>query len=284
MSLLNSFLDALAFLSRLATPKLWNKGLAAERMVSALPAYGLVGLVLGIVQSLAALVFCLAFFTASSAGFALLWPQAMLGAWNWLGLSVWLTRALHWDGLADLGDALGSGASGARFWEILRDSRLGAFGALWLLIVALGQWLALSWHLALVLAPFVQAKASGQAELALAHFSALMLAPAWGRAGVIWLASSGTARDAQSLGGMLVSSLATVYPRLNLIYMLLAALSLLGLWLLGLSFWRLLLLGGFQFWLTCYLARIARDNGGLSGDFFGAAIESGTLLFLLLTI
>ena len=72
---------------------------------------------------------------------------AALAAWLWMALEAWSTRGLHWDGLADLGDASGSGAQGERFWAILRDSRLGAFGALHLLLAFGGMWLTVCWHI-----------------------------------------------------------------------------------------------------------------------------------------
>ncbi len=40
-----------------------------------------------------------------------------------------VTGALHLDGLADTADALGAGRDRARALEILRDSRIGSFGA-----------------------------------------------------------------------------------------------------------------------------------------------------------
>lgn len=48
-----------------------------------------------------------------------------------------LTGALHEDGLADTADALGGGQTPERRLEIMRDSRIGSFGAV-ALIVALG--------------------------------------------------------------------------------------------------------------------------------------------------
>ena len=39
------------------------------------------------------------------------------------------TGALHEDGLADTADALGAGANRERALEIMRDSRIGSFGA-----------------------------------------------------------------------------------------------------------------------------------------------------------
>ncbi|GMR21726.1 MAG: adenosylcobinamide-GDP ribazoletransferase [Acidobacteriota bacterium] len=49
-------------------------------------------------------------------------------------LSAWLTRALHLDGLADFVDGLGGGTRGDVL-RIMKDSRIGAFGAIALVLV-----------------------------------------------------------------------------------------------------------------------------------------------------
>ena len=49
--------------------------------------------------------------------------------------TVLLTGALHEDGLADVADALGGSADRDRALEIMKDSRVGAFGALALVLV-----------------------------------------------------------------------------------------------------------------------------------------------------
>lgn len=58
-----------------------------------------------------------------------------------------LSGAMHEDGLADLADGIGGGADPARRLEIMRDSRLGSYGAM-ALILAFGLsaalWLRLS--------------------------------------------------------------------------------------------------------------------------------------------
>jgi len=51
-------------------------------------------------------------------------------------VAVLLTGALHEDGLADVADALGAHVDRARRLEILRDPRVGAFGALALVLAA----------------------------------------------------------------------------------------------------------------------------------------------------
>lgn len=50
-----------------------------------------------------------------------------------------LTRMLHWDGLADVGDAFWGGHTTERRLEIMSDSRTGAFGATAVALVAVAQ-------------------------------------------------------------------------------------------------------------------------------------------------
>ncbi len=54
-----------------------------------------------------------------------------------VGAQLLLTGALHEDGLADVADGLGGGADRARALEIMRDSRIGAYGALALAVALL---------------------------------------------------------------------------------------------------------------------------------------------------
>lgn len=255
---LGHFLDALAFLSRLVPPRSFTRA----SLIACVPWFGAAGLALGGLFALAAAL-ALAFFYSLSPGLAAQALGALAAAWIWLGLELWSTRGLHWDGLADLGDACGSGAQGVRFWEVLRDSRLGAFGALSLLLVFSGQWAALAWH------------------LAAGHWLALVLAPAWSRACAVWLAASAPAAEAASLGGL---ACAGASPALSRAYALAAGLAISSLLALGLSVWQGVALAAGQYWLTRRLACVARAHGGLSGDFLGAAIELGQLWFLLATV
>ena len=56
--------------------------------------------------------------------------------------SVWLTGAFHEDGLADTADGLGGGLTRERALEIMKDSRIGSYGSVALLL-ALGLKVAL---------------------------------------------------------------------------------------------------------------------------------------------
>jgi adenosylcobinamide-GDP ribazoletransferase len=62
-----------------------------------------------------------------------------------LGLAwlVFLTGGLHEDGLADIADAVRAGRSRERMLEILKDSRIGTYGALALIVFFLLRWQAI---------------------------------------------------------------------------------------------------------------------------------------------
>lgn len=63
----------------------------------------------------------------------------MLAACIALAALVMLTGALHQDGLADLADGLGGGRDKAHCLEIMRDSRIGSYGVV-ALVLCMGAW------------------------------------------------------------------------------------------------------------------------------------------------
>ncbi|MGE0098302.1 MAG: adenosylcobinamide-GDP ribazoletransferase [Hydrogenophaga sp.] len=87
-----------------------------------------------IVGGLSALLFC-----------ALQWALPTVPAAAWVAaivstvFSVMLTGAFHEDGLADLADGLGGSAQRERALEIMKDSRIGSFGAIALVLVLLAK-------------------------------------------------------------------------------------------------------------------------------------------------
>jgi adenosylcobinamide-GDP ribazoletransferase len=54
-----------------------------------------------------------------------------------VGCSAWLSRGLHLDGVADLCDGLGGSFEASRRLEIMKDSHIGAFGVVGLIMVLL---------------------------------------------------------------------------------------------------------------------------------------------------
>ncbi len=61
-----------------------------------------------------------------------------------LALSAMLTGGLHEDGLSDTADGLYGGWTKARRLEIMKDSRVGSYGVLALVLVTLARWSALT--------------------------------------------------------------------------------------------------------------------------------------------
>src|SRR5947208_15930307 len=57
-----------------------------------------------------------------------------------LGMLIAITGALHEDGLADVFDAFRAGRSPERIQAILKDSRIGVYGAVALVMTLLMRW------------------------------------------------------------------------------------------------------------------------------------------------
>ena len=68
---------------------------------------------------------------------------AMIAAAIALAAGLALTGALHEDGLADVADGFGGGRDREAKLEIMKDSRLGSYGALALILSLLARWTAL---------------------------------------------------------------------------------------------------------------------------------------------
>lgn len=126
---LRGFRLAVQFLTRLPVPGVAD--FSPVDLARSAAWFPLVGLVVG---GLVALVtFALDYRSASVAG--------IVGVLAW----VWLTGALHLDGLADLADAIGaSHRDPERFFAVLRDPHLGTFGVVSIVLVLLLKTAALA--------------------------------------------------------------------------------------------------------------------------------------------
>lgn len=251
-SLTERYLDALSFLSRLVT----RPGQTERRFQDCLPAFAPAGLTLGLLWTALALA-ALCFAVAAGVSAALC---PFVAGWIWMLALLWTTRALHWDGVADLADACGSGTTGERFWQIMRDSRLGAFGALAVCSGLAGCLLLAAAH------------------LEQGNWALLALAPAWGRSCSLLLAASAPPQGGGSLGKLVCSAMTPRLVRQQRIWL---ATIVLLVWLTGVPVPQMLLLLAGQWLLQNKLRRTALAHGGLSGDFLGATIELAQLWFLL---
>ena len=251
---LSRFLDALAFFTCLV-PARMSSGSA---LPSLLPWFGPAGLVLGAACTGSALLLSL-----HLSGSAVPVPlQTMLAGFAWLALEMLLSRALHWDGLCDLADALGSFRTGDAFWEVMKDSRIGAFGATALAAVFAGQLLCASAH------------------AAAGNWLVLALAPAWSRCQATLAFGAVAPRNPASLGGRFAAG-PTAGPRnLALLQLGLMALCLPAFGLPWRSAFAACLV---QACILAWIIRTAARHGGFNGDFAGASIELSQLAFLLAT-
>ena len=114
------FLIALQFLTRVPVPA-WT-GFRPEWLQDCLRYFPLVGALVGVAGA-AVLALGMAW-----------WPVPVAVVLS-MAFTVWLTGGFHEDGLADTCDALGGAVSRARALEIMKDSRIGSYGTLALVLV-----------------------------------------------------------------------------------------------------------------------------------------------------
>lgn len=235
MNPLHDFLVALTFLTRLGRARITTN----EAISRSMPMYPLVGALIGLILALV----------------SQLPLSTWVLAWTLTGLNLYLTRGLHWDGWADLWDGWGSGATGERFWDIVKDSRIGAFGTMGL-VLGLGTQASL-----------LEAAVSQNA------WGAVLFAPVFGRfcclvmarlsqrltrCGLGANAMQGATRYALILGGCTTLLPALTLSPTHLVASLALAVAPLA---------ALLTLG--------------RRHGGVNGDFLGTAIIAGEICALL---
>lgn len=183
------------------------------------------------------------------------WAPSLLGAVVAVSAGVWLTGALHEDGLADTLDALGSGAVGSDALEIMRDSRLGTYGTLGLTVSVL-------WRVTAVASlPPVAAVAGLVTAHSLARVGAVALMATMTPARSDGLGTSWTSglsnRDVSvaAVGGLIVGSIA------------------LGWWVTPLFALTGLVVLGVR-WVS------RRRIGGVTGDVLGACEQLSEMLTL----
>jgi len=221
-----------------------------ERGAKAAWAYPLVGLVTGGLAGLTGLI-------ALWAGLA-----TPLSALISLAILILLTGAMHEDGLADTADGLWGGWDPARRLEIMKDSHIGGYGVIALVLSLSGRWTAL----------WILFSTSPSAAL-----TALLVAPMLSRAAMpAVMAALPHARD-QGL------SHSTGRPPSATAILAVGIAVILGFLLLG---WGIFPAAFWVALVTFALARIARAKiGGQTGDILGATqqITEITVLFLLTT-
>ena len=151
---LRLFFTALAFFTRL--PCLRWAGQSEDDLNHAARYFPLVGSVVG-------LMVALAYWLSVR-----ILPQELAIIFS-MAATLWLTGAFHEDGLADTVDGLGGGWSKDQALDIMRDSRIGSYGAIALFMALLAKFQALA-HLSPALLPVVML-----AGHALSRFAAVLV-------------------------------------------------------------------------------------------------------------
>lgn len=233
-----SLLTAFQFLTTF--PAIIRRTFTAQELGRAVGYFPLVGLTLGGVLY------------GLGSGLGLIFPTQVVAIFI---LAAWLllTRALHFDGFLDTCDGLFGGFTPERRLEIMRDSRVGAFG------VAGGGMLLLAKYAAIISLP---------------HLSRLLLAPVLGR----WVTSIAIfaypyARD-NGLGRDMKDN--TRWPQVILATLV----AILASWFF--AGWTGLLafaIGALVFWMGASFT--LRRIPGLTGDSYGALCELIELVVLL---
>jgi adenosylcobinamide-GDP ribazoletransferase len=168
-----------------------------------------------------------------------------------------VTGALHEDGLADTADSLGAGADRERALAIMRDSRIGTYGTIALVLALLARLIALAglWEPAMVAGVLIAVGALSRAALPVV----MLVQPPARRDGLA--AAAGRPPPLRAAAGcalaLLVALACLPTPQALVAALTVAAVA-------GLVAWRL-----------------ARRFGGYTGDTLGAVQQAAEVAFLM---
>ncbi|MCX8119075.1 MAG: adenosylcobinamide-GDP ribazoletransferase [Desulfobacterota bacterium] len=242
---MKSLLLAISFLTILPV----GKGHAVEEkaLARSMAFYPAVGLLIG-------LLLCLGYYL-----FSLLFPRPIV-LWLTIGLLAFLTRGLHLDGWADTLDGLATGGTRQKILEVMKDSRIGTFGVIGLILLLGGKYLCLDQ----ISEPAI--------------FYAFPLMTALGRNSMVLVCYRSA--YARSSGGLAKP----FADHLTLRELLISSISALGLatGLMGLR--GVLAFVGTSLFALLYRLYFIRRLGGVTGDILGGANELSELLFLFLIL
>jgi adenosylcobinamide-GDP ribazoletransferase len=209
--------------------------------------FPLVGLVIGLLSAIGNYLL------------SLVLPQS-LTLWFTLGLLVLLTGGLHLDGFADTMDGLASIGKREKILEVMRDSRIGAFGVISLILLIGAKYLALD-QISTKSIPY-----------------SLMLMAVMGRNSMVSVCyRSPYARSGGGLAKPFSENLGSRQMAISLA-------SAFGIALLLMGVEGVLVFLGIGIFSLGYRLFFIKKLGGVTGDILGAANELAELLCLLLLI
>ncbi len=240
--MLKNFAAAMSFLTVIRVP-FAQSILGPAELAASFSCFPLAGLILGAIYSGTAMLL---------AGRV----PALVLAVVVCALMVVLTRGFHLDGLADLGDGFWGGSTPERRLEIMKDSRVGTFGVLALV-------LALSFKIASI-----------DSLISTGNYAPLLLAPVFARFAMVAAAHGSNYARREGLGRPFLEHMRIGHMLFAAIFCLAAALA-----------------AGPRniIYFAPALAAVAilryfsqRFLGGITGDVFGAISETTEILILVL--
>jgi adenosylcobinamide-GDP ribazoletransferase len=237
-----SFSGALSFLTVFRIP-FADPVLSAKELAAGFSCFPLIGLILGCIY------YCAAHFLSR-------WVPALLLAVMIASLTVFLTRGLHLDGLADLADGIWGGATPERRLEIMKDSRSGAFGVLALV-------LAVSFKIASI-----------QTLLQAGNLAPLLLAPVFSRFAMAAAAFSGIYARKEGLGKSFVDEIRVEHLGLAALFTAAAAIPA--------GVYTVLYFVPVLGCVFLFRTMSRRYLGGITGDVLGAVSEASEIIVLVI--
>ncbi|UNC92489.1 adenosylcobinamide-GDP ribazoletransferase [Candidatus Contubernalis alkaliaceticus] len=238
---MKAFLIAMQFLTRI--PVTVKGSIEEDELLKSIYFYPLIGLIIGII---------LFFINQLVSG---VMPSGVIPTVILASL-VFLTGGLHMDGFMDTMDALGSGAEKERALEIMKDSRVGAFGVLGAIILLIVK-LSFLQNLSIHVFPDV-----------------LLVMPILSRLAVVVSMPMGDyAREGYGLGKVMIDGVGWKQVLVTTAFSLLLVFPVIGFRVFSIS--AVLIL--FLFLWNGYLKR---KIGGITGDTLGATIEMADVLVL----
>ena len=244
---MKDFLQAFSFLTILPLGKTLSSPSEGRGLARSMAFFPLVGFVIGLL--LASGYYLL----------SLLFPKSFV-LWLTIGLLAFLTRGLHLDGFADTMDGLASGGTREKILEVMRDSRIGAFGVISLILLIGAKYLALN-QISNISLPY-----------------SLILMTVMGRNSMVLVCyRSSYARSNGGLGKPFTENLSAREMALSL-------LSAFGLALLLKGLKGILVFLGTCLFSLGYRFFFRKKLGGVTGDILGAANELSELLSIILLL
>lgn len=179
---------------------------------------------------------------------------------------VFVTGAIHLDGFSDTCDGFFSGRSREKILEIMKDSRLGTFGGVGLILV-----IAIKWAL------YFEIINNGINKNILEYLSIILTSSIASRSIVIYFAYKRKyARDNEGLGDLFIGKITTNRFYINQILCLI---------LIFIINYKLLI----SYFITLILMLLVRKSiedtlKGVTGDILGFSIEISEVIFMFLSL